>query len=180
MDVPSAKGRSQSARLQVQTCLQQNTIQSPLKQFEFPTGARVDAVSRSTLPKNGHINNGKAEYLPLLLQGYNNNLANTLYAFIDISAFLAQLFGGSNHIFMIDTKVLSYLAHYLAHNTFHSECRKYPSLALFCLAYILRLSAKSLLIIISVITCMLMIYMFTFHFHNHMHKNLFRLQVLSY
>ena len=39
-------------------------------------------------------------------------------------------------------------AHYLAHNTFHSECRNDPSLALFCLVYILRLSAKSLLIII--------------------------------
>ena len=43
--------------------------------------------------------------------------------------------------FQTDTKALTYLAHYLAHNTFHTDCRKDPSLALFCLAYILRLSA---------------------------------------
>ena len=59
----------------------------------------------------------------------------------------------------------------LAHNTFHSEFRKDRSLALFCLVYILRLSAKSLLIIISVITSMLMTHRFTYHFHNQMHKN---------
>ena len=56
-------------------------------------------------------------------------------------AFLVQLFGGSNHIFETDTKAITYLRHYLAHNTFHSEYRKDPSLALFRLAYILRLSA---------------------------------------
>ena len=66
-------------------------------------------------------------------------------------------------------KALTHLAHYLVHNTFHS------SLALFCLTYIIRLSAKSLLHIISVITCMLMTDMFTYHFHNQIHKNLFRL-----
>ena len=43
-----------------------------------------------------------------------------------------------------------------------------PSLALFCSAYILRRSAKSLPIIISVITCMLMTHRFTYHFHNQM------------
>ena len=88
---------------------------------------------------------------------------------------LAQLFSGSNHIFKMYTKALTYLAHYLAHNAFHSECRKDPSLALFCLAYILRLSAKSLLIILSVVTCMLMTHRFTYHFHNQMHTNLFLL-----
>ena len=87
----------------------------------------------------------------------------------------AQLFSGSNHIFQTDTKALTYLAHYLAHKTFHSECRKDPSLALFCLANILRLSAKSLLIIILVFTCMLMAHRFTYHFNNQLHKNLFRL-----
>ena len=54
----------------------------------------------------------------------------------------------SNHIFQTDTKAFSYLAHYLGHNTFRSECRKDPSSALLCLAYLLRLSAKSLLIVI--------------------------------
>ena len=66
------------------------------------------------------------------------------------------------------------MAHYVDHNTFHSECRKGPSLALFYLAYILLRSAKSLLTIISVITCMLMKHRFTYHFHNQMHKNMRR------
>ena len=69
------------------------------------------------------------------------------------------------HIFQTDTKALTYLAHYLAHNTFLSEWRKDPSLALFCLAYMLHLAAKSLLILISVITCMLMTHRFRYHFH---------------
>ena len=50
-----------------------------------------------------------------------------------------------------------------------------PQGSVLCLAYILHLSAKSLLIIISVITCMPMTHRFTYHFYNHMHKNLFRL-----
>ena len=50
--------------------------------------------------------------------------------------------------------------------------------ALFCLAYILRLSAKSLLIIISVITRMLTTNRFTYHFHNQRHNNLLRLKVI--
>ena len=68
---------------------------------------------------------------------------------MDILAFQAQLFAGTCHIFQTDTKALTYLAHYHAHNTFHSECCKDPSLVLFCLTYILCLSAKSSLIYMS-------------------------------
>ena len=92
-----------------------------------------------------------------------------------LTLFLAQLFGGSNQFYQTDIKVLTYLAHYLAHNFYHLECHKDPSLALFCSAYILHRSAKLLLIVISVITFMLMTHRFTYHFHNQMDKNLFRL-----
>ena len=81
-------------------------------------------------------------------------------------AFLAQFFGGLNHIFQTDTKALTYLAHYLVHNTFHFECCKDLSLALFCSAYILHRSAKSLLIINSVVTCMPMTHRFTWSLSN--------------
>ena len=57
----------------------------------------------------------------------------------------------------------------------HFSIQLITSLALFCSAYILRRSAKSLLIIISVITFILMTHRFTYNFHNQMHKNLFRL-----
>ena len=77
-----------------------------------------------------------------------------------------HVFGGSNNIFQTDPKALTYLAHYLVDNKFHSEFNNDLSFA-----YILRLSAKSLLIIMSV-TCMLMTHRFTYHFHNQMHKNL--------
>ena len=55
--------------------------------------------------------------IQLIIQSFYN-------ASIDILAFLAQLFSGSNHIFQTDIKVLTYLAHYLVHNTFHLECCK--------------------------------------------------------
>ena len=97
----------------------------------------------------------------------------------DILEFLAQLFGGSNHFYQTDIKVLTYLAHYLARNIYHLECHKDPSLALFCSAYILHRSAKLLLIVISVITFMLMTHRFIYHFHNQMYKNLFRLLVIA-
>ena len=110
--------------------------------------------------------------IQLIIQSFYN-------ASIDILEFLAQLFGGSNHFYQTDIKVLTYLAHYLAHNIYHLECHKDPSLALFCSAYILHRSAKLLLIVISVITFMLMTHRFTYHFHNQMHKNLFRLLVIA-
>ena len=92
--------------------------------------------------------------------------------------FLAQPFGGSNHILQTDAKALTYLVHYLAHNSFRSECREDPTVALVCLASTLRLLAKSLLIIISVIACISITHRFTCHFYNQMYSNLFRLEVI--
>ena len=96
-------------------------------------------------------------------------LLQRLHGHLGISDIALQLF---KQYFL---HTFTYLAHYPAHNTFHSKSCKDPSLVLFCLAYILHLSAKLLLIIISDITCMLITHMFTYHFHNQMHKNLFRL-----
>ena len=148
-----------------------NDIQSAYKRFHS-TETDLLKIHNDIIVDN--MDNGKVTALSLLD-------LSAAFDTIDHLILLQRLHrhfgisGGSNHIFQTDTKALTYLEHYLAHNTFHSECHKDPSLAGFCSAYILRRSAKSLLIIISVITCMLMTHRFTYHFHNQMHKNLFRL-----
>ena len=151
-----------------------NDLQSPYKRFHSTETALLKIHNDIV----DNMDNGKVTALTLLDISAAFDMIDHLFLLQRLRrllAFLAQLFGGSNHIFQTDIKALTYLAHYLAHNTFHSECHKDPSLALFCSAYVLRRSAKSLLIIISVITCMLMTHRFTYHFHNQMHKNLFRL-----
>ena len=144
-------------------------------------------INDSTLPKQlvskctmlttvDNMDNGKVTVVTLLDLSaafdtiYHLILLQRLHRHFGISGSTLRWF---KSYFQTDMKALTNLAHYLAHNTFYSEFRKDPSLALFCLAYILRLSAKLLLIII----CLLMKHRFTYHFHNQMHKNkiMFRL-----
>ena len=124
-----------------------------------------------------NMDNGKVTALTLLDLSAafdtidHSILLQRLHRYFGISSPALQWF---KSFYQTDIKVLTYLAHYLAH-IYHLECHKDPSLALFCSAYILQCSAKLLLIVISVITFMLMTHRFTYHFHNQMYKNLFRL-----
>ena len=61
----------------------------------------------------------------------------SMHRHVGISGTALRLF---KSYFQTHTKSLTYLAHYLAHNTFHSESRKGPFLVLFCLAHALRLT----------------------------------------
>ena len=150
-----------------------NDLQSAYKRFHSTETALLKIHNDIV----DNMDNGKVTALTLLDQLLSIQLIiQSFYnASIGILEFLAQLFGGSNHFYQTDIKVLTYLAHYLAHNIYHLECHKDPYLALFCSAYILHRSAKLLLIVISVITFMLMTHRFTYHFHNQMYKYLFRL-----
>ena len=99
--------------------------------------------SGSTLPKQlfsrfndivDNMDNGKVTALALLdLSAAFDTidhliLLQRLQRYFGISGPVLQWFKS----YFSDIKVLTYLAHYPAHNTFHLECRKDPSLALFC------------------------------------------------
>ena len=96
-----------------------NDLQSAYKRFHSTETALLKIHNDIV----DNMDNGKVTALTLLdlSAAFDTidhlNLLQRLHRHFGISA---QLFGGLNNIFQTYIKVLTYLAHYLAHNTFHS------------------------------------------------------------
>ena len=133
-----------------------NDLQSAYKQFHSTETALLKIHNYIV----DNMDNGKVTALTLLDLSADFDTIDHLiplqrpHRYFSISGPALRWF--KLYFFQTDIKVLTYLAHYLAHSTFHLECRKDPFLALFCSAYILlllrTLSVFSVIVLINVLS----------------------------